>query len=790
VEARRRNLQGFVLGVYRIHGLLESVSNRPADNSIDIYLFDESAPRGERFLHFHPAAGDDQPEPPTHDEAELRKGMHHAETVDVAGRTWSVVCVPAAGFVPAGKTWQPWGILAGGLVATGFVSSYIFLILMRVVRTREHAAEMTRAKEGLEREMRERRRTEEALRESEEGYRISIESSNDGFAFSMEGRLLFFNRRLLEIFGYSHSSELVGRPISTMVHPEDRERVEDMYRRRMEGEAVPSRYEFRGIRKDGTPVDIEISSAVTTYLGETVNLAHLRDVTDRKRSEAAVRASEEKYRMIFEHSPIGICHFDGSGNVTDCNETLLRIMGAPREKVIGFNMLESVRDPKMKAAVHEPLAGRFGHYEGNYLSVTGGKLSPVKADFGPIVSADGFVVGGIGIFEDIAERRRLEEELRHAQKMEAIGTLTGGLAHEYNNIMTAILGYGEFLSGALEEGSKLREYADVITASAERAARLTDGLLTYSRKQMTNMEAVDVNEVVRATERYLAGLVSEGIELQVELADVTMIVLADKAQMEHVLINLATNAIDAMPDGGTLTMRCERADYGSDVVKQHARIKAGAYAVVTVTDTGVGIDRQTQEKMFEPFFTTKEVGKGTGLGLSMVYGIIERHGGYVSVESDAGRGAAFTLYLPLSDVREERREASLPEGAPGGRETVLLAEDDEAVRSLITSVLTGAGYTVIEAVDGEDAVRKFGEHRDAVELLLFDVVMPRKNGTDACREIREMSDGTRVVFMSGYLSEDARIQAICDEGNPLIWKPVKPKDLLRVVRLALDAKSA
>jgi CheY-like chemotaxis protein len=225
-------------------------------------------------------------------------------------------------------------------------------------------------------------------------------------------------------------------------------------------------------------------------------------------------------------------------------------------------------------------------------------------------------------------------------------------------------------------------------------------------------------------------------------------------------------------------------------VKQHARIKAGAYAVVTVTDTGVGIDRQTQEKMFEPFFTTKEVGKGTGLGLSMVYGIIERHGGYVSVESDAGRGAAFTLYLPLSDVREERREASLPEGAPGGRETVLLAEDDEAVRSLITSVLTSAGYTVIEAVDGEDAVRKFGEHRDAVELLLFDVVMPRKNGTDACREIREMSDGTRVVFMSGYLSEDARIQAICDEGNPLIWKPVKPKDLLRVVRLALDAKSA
>jgi CheY-like chemotaxis protein len=194
--------------------------------------------------------------------------------------------------------------------------------------------------------------------------------------------------------------------------------------------------------------------------------------------------------------------------------------------------------------------------------------------------------------------------------------------------------------------------------------------------------------------------------------------------------------------------------------------------------------------MFEPFFTTKEVGKGTGLGLSMVYGIIERHGGHVSVESDVGRGAAFTLYLPLSDARHEKAVAPPPEQAPGGRETVLLAEDDEAVRNLITSVLTGAGYTVIEAVDGEDAVREFGEHRDAVDLLLFDVVMPRKNGTDAYREIREMSAGARMVFMSGYLSDDVRTRAIREEGNPLVWKPVKPKDLLRVVRLALDGESA
>jgi PAS domain S-box-containing protein len=760
------------------------------DNTIDLYLYDESAPRDERFLHFHPGGGDDRLALPARAEAELREGLHHAETFPVAGRTWTALCFPAPGFISAERTWQPWGILAGGFVATGFVSSYIFLILVRIVRTREHAAEMTRAKEGLEGEVRERRKTEEALRESEEGYRISIESSNDGFAFSHEGRLLYCNKRLLDMFGYAHASELVGKSITAMVHPEDREQVLDIYSKRGKGEPVPSRYEFRGIRKDGTPVDIEISSAVTTYRGETVNLAHLRDITDRKHSEDALRASEEKYRMIFEHSPIGILHFDGNGDVTDCNETFALIIGAPKEKVVDFNLLKSLRDVKMKAAVEAALAGRFGHYEGEYLSVMGGKLTPVRAEFGPVVSGDGSVAGGIGIFEDITERKRLEEELRHAQKMEAIGTLTGGLAHEYNNIMTAILGYGEFLRDALEKDSELREYADMITASAERAAALTDGLLAYSRKQVTLMEATDVNEVIRATERYLSSLVSEGIELVVELADGNLTVLGDKAQMEHVLINLATNAIDAMPEGGTLTIRSRRAEYGRDVAEHHARITAGPCAVIAITDTGVGIDKKTQEKIFEPFFTTKDVGKGTGLGLSMVYGIVERHGGCVSVESDVGKGTTFEVYLPLREIRQEKVASPSPEPTPGGSETVLLAEDDEVVRNLIKSVLAGAGYAVIEAVDGEEAVRKFMENREDIDLLLFDVAMPGKDGSDAYREIKQVNADVRMVFVSGYPSEDVRTKTIRDEGNTLVSKPVKPKELLRVIRLALDSDSA
>jgi CheY-like chemotaxis protein/two-component sensor histidine kinase len=374
--------------------------------------------------------------------------------------------------------------------------------------------------------------------------------------------------------------------------------------------------------------------------------------------------------------------------------------------------------------------------------------------------------------------------------MEAIGTLTGGLAHEYNNIMTAILGYGEFLRDALEKGSDLREYADMITASAERAARLTDGLLAYSRKQVTLMEATDVNEVIRATERYLSSLVSEGIELVVELADGNLTVLGDKAQMEHVLINLATNAIDAMPEGGTLTIRSRRAEYGSDVVEHHARITAGTYAVIAIADTGGGIDKKTQEKIFEPFFTTKEVGKGTGLGLSMVYGIVERHGGCVSVESDVGKGTTFEVYLPLREIRQEKVASPSPEPTPGGSETVLLAEDDEVVRNLIKSVLAGAGYAVIEAVDGEEAVRKFMENREDIDLLLFDVAMPGKDGSDAYREIKQVNADVRMVFVSGYPSEDVRTKTIRDEGNTLVSKPVKPKELLRVIRLALDSDSA
>ncbi len=392
------------------------------------------------------------------------------------------------------------------------------------------------------------------------------------------------------------------------------------------------------------------------------------------------------------------------------------------------------------------------------------------------------------IQRETEEKKSLHAQLLHSQKMEAVGTLAGGIAHDFNNILTAIIGYGNIMRMKLKDTDPHREYLDHILAAAERAAGLTHSLLAFSRKQIINPQPVALNEIIIRVQKLLARLIGEDIELRIDLCNPNPTILADSGQLEQVLMNLATNARDAMPSGGYFTLTTGLENIDEQYISLHGYGEAGEYAVVSVSDTGMGMDEQTRARIFEPFFTTKETGKGTGLGLSIVYGIVKAQKGYINCYSEPGKGTTFKIYLPLIHGPAGKGDAAEIRHPQGGRETILVAEDSEEVRKLTANILGESGYTVIEALDGDDAVKKFMENRRAVSLLLLDIIMPHKNGKDAFDEIRKIRPDIKAIFTSGYTADIIRQRGFLDEGLTLLTKPLSPRDLLTKIREALDGR--
>ncbi|MDE1890803.1 MAG: response regulator, partial [Planctomycetota bacterium] len=384
------------------------------------------------------------------------------------------------------------------------------------------------------------------------------------------------------------------------------------------------------------------------------------------------------------------------------------------------------------------------------------------------------------------EQKLLREQLYHSQKLESVGTLAGGIAHDFNNILAVIIGYGNLLEKSVEKNNSSQIYIQKILKSAERATHLTQGLLAFSRKQGSRQKPVSISRILLTVNNLLLRLIGENIVLDIIPANKDCVVMVDCGQMEQVLINLATNARDAMPNGGKLIIRADIIELGSEFIRTHGYGEIGAYVRISVTDTGIGMDKETQRRIFQPFFTTKEVGKGTGLGLSIVYGIIKTHGGYINVESEPGKGATFRIYLPLiKSTVEEGKQISLP-AYLNGTEMILLAEDEEEVRNLTKSLLEEAGYKVIAAVDGYDTINKFMENKDNINLLLLDVIMPKKNGREAYEEIRKIRPDIKALFMSGYSESVIHQNTIIKEGLHFISKPFSQTMLLKKVREILD----
>jgi signal transduction histidine kinase/CheY-like chemotaxis protein len=415
------------------------------------------------------------------------------------------------------------------------------------------------------------------------------------------------------------------------------------------------------------------------------------------------------------------------------------------------------------------------------------RLSWVSNINAPLRNTQGKIIGVIGTMRDITDHVRSEEQLRHSQKMEAVGTLTGGIAHDFNHILNVILGYGNIVMDDLEAGSPVREQMNEVITSAERASLLVKKLLSFSRKQISEFKPVKINDIILNFQKMLVRILHENITLNLDLSKSRLIVMADSVQIEQVMMNLATNARDAMPEGGYLTIGTGSQEIDDEFISVHGYGIPGIYALMTVSDTGHGMDTEIQEKIFDPFFTSKGIESGTGLGLSISYGIIKQHKGYIIVYSKPGEGTLFKIYIPLTDEPSViYNKTSDSDTLRRGNETILVAEDDDSLRNLTRIILESFGYSVITAENGEDAIIKFRENREEISLVILDMIMPKKSGKEAYEEIRIIDPGIKALLMSGYTLETIDTGNTPETGFYFIHKPFLPKDLVNKVNELLD----
>lgn len=541
-----------------------------------------------------------------------------------------------------------------------------------------------------------------------------------------------------------------------------------------------------------TPEQMEL----LVHFGELASLAmenaRLNDESKRELAERIkAEANLRKLSVVVEQSPVSIIITDTDGSIEYVNQHFTDLTGYTLEEIVGLNP-RILKSGETSAEEYRQLweiilAG--GEWRGEFHNrKKNGELYWEQAFISPIRGSDNQTTHFVAIKEDITERKQLENQLQHAQKMEAIGQLAGGIAHDFNNILTAIIGYSSIMQLKLPDGSPLKKHAEQIAATAERGAALTQGLLAFSRKQATNPVVVDLNEILKRVHQLLLRLISEDINLEIILSPEGLPVMADSAQIEQILMNLATNARDALPKGGSIVVKVEAVNIDSDFVMARGFGVPGKYALLDFTDNGEGMDPDVVEHIFEPFYTTKTIGKGTGLGLSIVYGIIKKHGGYINCSSTVGVGTSFEIYLPLladsASVPEKiTQKSSQPER---GVDVILLAEDNDDARMLLNEILKEFGYSVLEARDGEEAVEMFKNNHDSIDLVILDAIMPKLSGREVYEAVQVIDPSVKILFSSGYSKEALISQGGLTQGMDFIAKPYSPKELLMKIREVLD----
>jgi two-component system, cell cycle sensor histidine kinase and response regulator CckA len=628
--------------------------------------------------------------------------------------------------------------------------------------------------------------------EREELFRLISENAADMIALvDMDGRRIYNSLSYQKMLGYS-TEELKSSSGYEQIHPDDRERVKlaaELARKTGEGPLL----EYRIRHKDGSWRLLESTcSVIRDAKGEPEKLLVVnRDISERKRTEEALRLSEASFRSVVENAPYGIYRVNSVGQLLQINPALQKMLGyASPEELLQANLATDVYRHTGEYERMIQLLGpveEFKEVEAEWKRKDGTPIT-VRCS-GRRVKDQSGVPAYLEFFaEDVTERRVLERQLRMAQKMEAVGRLSGGIAHDFNNLLGVIIGYSQVVKKKLGKDNPLSGHVEQVEKAGERAASLTKQLLAFSRQQVLTPAVLNLNAVVTEIGKMLPRLLGEDIQVTTKLADDLGRVKADQGQIEQIIMNLAVNARDAMPDGGRLKIETANAELDESFTRHHPGSVVGLYVMLSVTDSGIGMSPETQAQIFEPFFTTKERGKGTGLGLATVYGVVKQSGGYIAVDSAPGKGASFEVYLPRTEELAVQATSNVPvDQTIGGSETILLVEDAEPLRKLAQSFLELRGFRVLAAANGEEALELAVQNPEPIHLLLTDVVMPGMNGRVLAEHLGPRQPGMRVIYMSGYTDSFIAGHGVLKPGTHLIHKPFTEEALVGKVRQVLDA---
>jgi PAS domain S-box-containing protein len=639
----------------------------------------------------------------------------------------------------------------------------------------------------------ERVRAEEALRHSQRRFRELFESSPDAiFVEDLQGNLLDVNRSACELHGVERGQLIGKNAIDDLVSPDRREAARADFQRLVNGQL--HWMESESLRADGTKVPVEIRVVRIEYDGQPVLLFHVRDITERRAAELALRSSETLLRSVWDNSVDGMQLTDENGTIMLVNDAYCRLVGLPRPQLEGrlFTVIYSA---------DMDWDGMMQRHQRNFVTgkVRGQRVREWRLHDGRQVVfeiADSYVESYgerrflLTLFRDISSQKKLEEQYRQAQKLEAIGQLAGGIAHDFNNILTVILGHASLLTmQKLEDRALLA--AQQIKQAAERAAGLTRQLLAFGRKTMAAPRRLDLNQVAGNMSQMLGRLLGEDIAMQIHFSGEPALVDADPSMVEQILLNLSVNSRDAMPHGGQLTLRISHRDISEQDAGRSVDARPGRYVCLSHTDSGTGIPAENLNRIFEPFFTTKELGKGTGLGLATVFGIVKQHHGWIEVESELGKGTTFSVYLPVATsaaVAESDGETQIRRR--GGTETILVVEDERDLRDLVSRVLRNDGYRVFEAFDGQSAFKIWQQYRDQIHLVFTDVIMPGgMNGRELAEKIWKEKPALKVIFTSGYGADTLGKDFKLDPKFNYLQKPYEPGKLGKTIRACLDGEA-
>jgi len=638
-------------------------------------------------------------------------------------------------------------------------------------------------------------RTRRQLFEREELFHLINENVADMIAVvDMKGNRLYNSPSYHRLLGYT-LEELKSSSSFDQIHPDDRDRVrEAAAEARLTGVGRPLQYRMR--HKNGTWRVLEsTASVIRSPSGEPEGLVIVnRDITERTEAAESLRLSEASFRSMIEDAPYGICRADTSGKVLRANPALQKILGYPKlEELLCASFDKDILGKAEDFQRLKELLDTADEFKDVEMELKRKDGTPITVRCtGRKVRQENQSLGCFDVFaEDVTERRVLERQLRMAGKMEAVGRLSGGIAHDFNNLLGVIIGYSQVLKRRLGPQSEFLEHVGEIEKAGQRAASLTRQLLAFSRQQILTPSFLKLNDLVLDMTKMLPRLLGEDVTVQTSLCPELGMVRADQGQIEQVIMNLAVNARDAMPEGGTLRIETSNVEFDQAYVRQHAGAKQGEYVMLAVIDSGTGIDAETLAHIFEPFFTTKEVGKGTGLGLATVYGVVKQSDGYIWVETKPGQGAAFQVFLPRFAEPASTKPAVAPLAeAIGGSETILLVEDSDPLRKLTQSFLESHGFRVHAAQNGEEALQVEAQHSGKIDLLLTDVVMPGMNGKALAERLLQKQSGMRVLYISGYTDSFIARHGALEPSTVLLHKPFTEEELIRKVREVLDTKRA